>query len=84
MTVTLHLSTETEANLSAESVRTGRRPEELAREAVEEKFSTADAVSDTLTLEAWQARFDALLAGMPRGNSDADFGRDRIYEGRGE
>jgi hypothetical protein len=84
MTLTLHLSTATEAGLSAESIRTGKSPESLALEAVEEKFSTAEAVCDSLPLDEWQARFHALLATMPRGNPDADFSRDLIYEGRGE
>ena len=84
MTLTLQLSTETQANLSAESARTGKRPEDLALEAVEEKFSSAEPPAAALPLDAWQAKFEALIASMPRGNPDADFSRNRIYEGRGE
>jgi hypothetical protein len=83
MTLTLHLTPATEANLKAESARTGKRPEILALEAVEDKFSP-EAAGAALSLDAWQSKFDALLATMPSGNPDADLSRDSIYQGRGQ
>jgi hypothetical protein len=84
MTLTLQLSPETEATLRTESMRTGKRPEDLALEAVEEKFSTEGGATEELPLEVWQAKFEAFLARTPRGNPAADLSRDKIYEGRGE
>ena len=52
MTLTLHISTDTQVNLSAESVRTGKRPEDLALEAVEEIFSSVELHTPALPLDA--------------------------------
>jgi hypothetical protein len=84
MDVTIHFSPDIEAKLMAESARTGKRPEDIVAEAIAEGLLDKKAASDARRFKAWQKKFDAFLATMPRGNPDADFSRDKIYEGRGE
>jgi predicted transcriptional regulator len=83
MNLTLHLPAELEARLRQEARAAGKAPEDLAVEALEEKLSCEPSTAE-IPLDQWQAEFREWIAAMPRGNPDADLGRDSIYEGRGE
>jgi hypothetical protein len=83
MTLTLHLTPEIEAMLKEQSTQSGKSPETLALEAIEDQLLDKDESSDLLPYEVWKKRLDLLLEYMPRGNPDADFDRESIYEGRG-
>ena len=83
MNLLLHLPPETESRLLEQSHATGKDVEVVALEALRDKLARDDA-PPMLPLEEWHARFDALLASMPRGNPNADLSRESIYNGRGE
>jgi hypothetical protein len=79
MNLILHLPAETEAKLLDRARASGKDVEALALEALSEKLADDDR-SPTLPRDAWHARLDAMLASMPRGNPDADFSRETIYD----
>jgi hypothetical protein len=83
MNLLLHLPPETEALLMEQARATGRDVESLALEALREKLG-ADQTSPLLPRDVWKKEFREFLATSPDGNPDADFGRDGIYDGRGE
>jgi len=83
MNLLLHLPPETEDRLMEHSRATGKDVEIVALEVLNDKFARDDA-SAMLPAEQWHAQLDALLASMPKGNPNADFSREHIYNGRGE
>jgi hypothetical protein len=83
MDLLLHLPPDTEARLLERARAMGKDAEALTLEALREKLASDEAAS-MLPLDEWHARFDALIASMPRGNPGADFSRESIYDGRGE
>lgn len=84
MNLTLHLSPELEAKLRDQAKATGKPPEDLALEALQEKLEMPEDVSVMLPRSVWKEEFDALLGSMPDANVDADLSRASVYEGRGE
>jgi hypothetical protein len=86
MNLVLHLPPETEARLRHAAAETGKAPEDVALEALDEKLATPpDDQADQLPLERWQKRFRDALAALPR--SAAIFvedSRESVYNGRGE
>jgi hypothetical protein len=84
MHLILHLTPETEAKLKERASLTGKNPEVLAIEAIEDRLVNGDESVATLSYDAWKAKFDELLATMPRGNPNADLSRESEYEARGE
>ena len=84
MNLTLHLKPETEAKLRDEATRTGKDPEKLALEAIEEKLATQPEAGELLSTESRLSRFRALIASMPDGNPNADLSRDAAYSDRGQ
>jgi hypothetical protein len=85
MHLILNLPPETEARLREAAVQSGKAPEVLALEALDEKLSVADDPADLLSLDRWQQRFREALAGIPRSAAAfVDDNRESIYEGRGE
>jgi plasmid stability protein len=83
MTLLLQIPPDTEAKLLERAAATGKGAEAVAADVLRESLATDDA-SPMLPLEEWHARFNALIAAMPRGNPSADFNRESIYDGRGE
>jgi predicted DNA-binding protein len=85
MNLTLTLTPETEARLKEQAARVGKAPESVALEALEEKLSIEEPPAATLPPDEWRARFNALLASLPRTEATfVDDSRESIYDGRGE
>ena len=84
MNLTLNLTPELEAKIREQARATGKPPEDLALEALQDKLSMAEDVSAMLPRSIWKQEFEALLESMPDGNVDADLSRASVYEGRGE
>lgn len=84
MNLILHLSADLEAKLREQAQAARKAPEDLALEALEEKFADEAASSAMLPPDVWLAEFRAFTAASPRGNVNADISRESIYEGRGE
>ncbi len=85
MNLILQLSPTTEAKLRQQASREGRLPEAIALEALEERLEFAlDRPESPPAADEWVRRVRAVAASLPRGNPDADFSRESIYEGRGE
>ncbi len=83
MNLTLHLTPETEARLKEQASLTGRSPEELALEALQEKLAVESQPGEVLSPGSRLAEFRAWLASRPTGNPNADFSRESIYGNRG-
>jgi hypothetical protein len=84
MTLELHLSPEIETRLFAQAALTGRAPEALALEALEEKLSDQAAVRPDQGPAEWRAQLAAWIGLHPIVDHFVDDSRDSIYEGRGE
>jgi predicted transcriptional regulator len=84
MHLTIHLSADTEAKLKEQARLTGRSPEELAVEALQEKLAYGLEPAMSLSTSSRLAEFHAWLASMPAGNPNADLSRESIYGNRGE
>ena len=57
MNLVLHLSPETEAKLLRQAVLAGKRPEELAMNALEEQLAAEGPVMEAQTAQQWVADF---------------------------
>jgi predicted transcriptional regulator len=84
MNLTVHLSPELEAKLREQARATGKPPEDLVLEALQDKLAMPEDASVMLPRSIWKQEFQALLESMPDGNVDADLSRASVYEGRGE
>jgi hypothetical protein len=58
---------------------TGKDIQVIALEALENQLAR-NTESRTSAADKWHARFDAVLASMPRGNPPAEFSREGIYD----
>ena len=84
MNLILHLPPEIETKLKEQSRSLGKRPEELALEALDEKLSDQESLPP-LAHDAWLKEFRAFLASLPsRDSVTLDDSRESIYQGRGE
>ena len=82
MNLTLHLTPETETKLQRLIASTGKNPELLAVEALQEML---DDDLGALPASSAQAQFESWFAAHPSSNAIClDDSRDQIYEGRGE
>jgi hypothetical protein len=86
MHLILNLPPESEARLREAASESGKAPEAVALEALDEKFATPpEDRADQLPLERWQKRFRDALAALPRSIATfVDDSRESIYNGRGE
>jgi hypothetical protein len=82
MNLTLHLTPETEARLKVQAALLGKRPEELALEALQDKLSGDAPSSPTLTTEEWLRQFDAWVSDHESRNPRVDDSRETIYPDR--
>ena len=84
MNLTLQLHGEMEAKLRQEAARTGKTPEGVAIEALEEKLAS-DAVEGrdaNLSVEQWLTTFDDWISSHSSRNPDVDDSRESIYPDR--
>jgi hypothetical protein len=84
MLLTLHLIADTEAKLKEQARLTGKSPEELAVEALQEKLAYDPEPAMSRSVSSRLAEFRAWIASMPAGNPDADISRESIYRNQGE
>jgi hypothetical protein len=84
MVLHLNLSPELESRLVEQAAATGKSPDELALEALEEKLAAEPAPQRRRDHTAWRAKLQAWIDLHPVVNHFIDDSRDSIYEGRGE
>jgi hypothetical protein len=83
MHLVLNLPPETEARLRHAATESGKAPEDLAIEAIDEKLLVEE--QGELSLDRWQTRLRDALKALPRSAATfVDDSRESIYEGRGE
>lgn len=82
MNLTLHLTAEEEAKLKQQAAMTGKRPEQLALEALQDKLSGEPISPPLLSPEEWLPQFDAWVGDHPSRNPHFDDSRDSIYPDR--
>src|SRR6266568_4999014 len=80
----LQLSPETEAKLREQAAATGRAPEELAIEALQEQLSSSSPSAAPLSADEWIADVRSWVKSHRRRPHDADDSRKSIFAGRGE
>jgi hypothetical protein len=78
----LHLTPETEIRLQEIVSLTGRKPEELALEALQDKLSGEPGTPAALPIGEWLQEFDAWVRGHESRNPHMDDSRDSIYPDR--
>ena len=83
MDITLHLTPEIEARLTAQAIATGLAPEALVLHVLEEQLAIEPEES-TLSAEEWIADIRAWAESHRRLPYEADDSRESIYEGCGE
>jgi predicted transcriptional regulator len=81
MTLTLKLTPEIEAKLRELSLATGRRPEELALDAIEQNL-VEEPSSPAIPYEEWARLFDEWLKSHQSRNPNFDDSRESIYPDR--
>jgi hypothetical protein len=84
MTIVLHLSPEMEAKLLEHAAAAGKRPEDLALNALEEQLAVEPPVAESRTPQQWVADFRRWAESHRRLPVEADDSRESIYAGRGE
>ncbi len=84
MTLTLHLSPEIEAKLREESARSGKNPDLVVLEALQEKLALTSEKGNTHAPSSQLTAFRDWLTSRPAANPHADLSRDMIYGNRGE
>jgi hypothetical protein len=84
MNLVLHLTPETEAKLKERAAASGKAPERLALEALEEILVSQPESGELLSKESRLAKFRELIASMPDGSPDADLSREAAYGNRGQ
>lgn len=81
MHLLLNLNAETEARLREQADLTGKSPEALALEALQEKLS-GEMPFETLSTEEWLSQFDAWVSEQRSRNPQFDDSRESIYPDR--
>ncbi|HEY2840380.1 MAG TPA: hypothetical protein VGJ26_14585 [Pirellulales bacterium] len=85
MNLILHLTPETEARLKKQATLTGRSPEELALEALQERLASDVLPQESLSASSRIAQFREWLSEHPESSvARLDDSRESIYDGRGE
>lgn len=82
MNLTLHLTPETEARLKEHAALAGKRPEDLALEALQDKLSGEPVAPPALPPEEWLRQFDAWVSHHESRNPRVDDSRESLYPDR--
>jgi hypothetical protein len=82
MSLTLILSTETEAKLRQVAAESGKAPEDLAVEVLEKMLADEDSEQPLLPTDEWLRRFDGWVAAQKPRNPNFDDSRESIYPDR--
>jgi hypothetical protein len=78
----LNLSPETEIRLREYVVATGKQPEQLALEALQDKLAADDPRDDSLPANQWLQEFDAWVGTLRSHNPQVDDSRESMYPDR--
>jgi hypothetical protein len=81
MTLTLHLTPELEAKLRELSVSTGRMPEDLALDAIQQNLAE-EPNTPVIPYEEWARLFDDWVKSHRSRNPHVDDSRESIYPDR--
>lgn len=82
MDLNLHLTPETEIKLQEFVVSTGKRPEEVVLEALNDKLANEPPESAAITTEEWLHQFDTWMSSLVSHNPRVDDSRDSFYPDR--
>ncbi len=82
MNLILNLPPETEARLRLVSVQSGKAPEALALEALDEKLCGESGLKPTIPHDEWLRHFDAWVSSLTSRNPQVDDSRESIYPDR--
>lgn len=82
MNLILHLPPETEARLRQASAESGKAPEALALEALDEKLATSLNSGPDLSREEWLRHFNEWVSKQKSRNPNFDDSRESIYPDR--
>ncbi|HEV2968901.1 MAG TPA: hypothetical protein VGY55_02855 [Pirellulales bacterium] len=82
MNLVLNLPPETEAKLRQAADRSGKAPEALALEALDDKLSGELGSQQMLAPDEWLRQFDAWVSGHESRNPRVDGSRESIYPDR--
>jgi hypothetical protein len=82
MNLVLHLTPETEVKLKERATLLGKRPEELALEALHDRLNGEPVSAPTLPTDAWLREFDAWVNQQTSRNPHFDDSRESIYPDR--
>lgn len=82
MNLVLHLPPETEAKLIERANSVGKKPEELALQALDDQLNGAFVSAATLPTEVWLREFDAWVSELKPRNPQFDDSREGIYPDR--
>jgi predicted transcriptional regulator len=85
MNLILNLPPDTESKLRQMAQRTGKAPEAVALEALDEKLADAEPASVERSRDAWLAELRTWVSSHPVSQAKTvDDSRESIYAGRGE
>jgi hypothetical protein len=82
MNLILNLPPETEARLRQASAESGKAPEALALEALDEKLATDFSSGPELSREEWLRRFNEWMSLVKSRNPNVDDSRESFYPDR--
>jgi hypothetical protein len=83
MTMQIQIPSLLVQELQSQAALSGKSPEALVLEAVQDKYLPASAIK-SLPFEEWSALLQKTIELHPPVNHELDVSRESIYEGRGE
>jgi hypothetical protein len=78
----LHLTPETEIKLHEFVVSTGKRPEEVVLEALNDKLASEPPESAAISTEEWLQQFDTWMSSLVSHNPAVNDSRESFYPDR--
>lgn len=82
MNLILNISPETEIRLREYVAATGKQPEQLALEALQDKLAADETSTGSLSTDEWLRQFDAWVGTLTSHNPNVDDSRESIYPDR--
>jgi hypothetical protein len=82
MNLMLNISPETEILLREYVAATGKQPEQLALEALQDRLASEETSGRSLPADEWLRQFDAWVGTLTSHNPNVDDSRESIYPDR--
>lgn len=82
MNLILNLSPETEIRLREYVAATGKQPEQLALEALQDKLAADETPRESLPNDQWLREFDSWVGTLTSHNPQVDDSRESMYPDR--